>query len=227
MDPMTLDANSICRCCLSDRRDTLRSIYDANIRDMFVACTSLPVNTGDGLPGRICSACVFKCISWSSFKQLCERSEEMLRIQYNIPSMATEKEEEPPDISQSPMEVEELSTFTEPGEIIHIPTTENKDKVVCKNPVSMRVDGIQTISKYVHNDDEVGITGQTIETMVVYEVLNNQENGCSDNELDEFTGFKTIASEMEDTCKSIDEETEDMVTISDSLDYQVIHSLRS
>lgn len=38
----------------------------------------------DGLPGKICSQCVFKCISWDSFKQLCERTESMLRTQLNI-----------------------------------------------------------------------------------------------------------------------------------------------
>lgn len=45
----------------------------------------------DGLPSKICSQCVFKCISWDSFKQLCERTESMLRTQLNI-RPATAKE---------------------------------------------------------------------------------------------------------------------------------------
>lgn len=50
---------------------------------MYLFCILQP-SLDDGLPGKICSQCVYKCISWDSFKQLCERTESMLRTQLNI-----------------------------------------------------------------------------------------------------------------------------------------------
>lgn len=44
LDWLSVDPGGICRCCLSDRRDTLRSIFDASIKDLFVACTSILVS---------------------------------------------------------------------------------------------------------------------------------------------------------------------------------------
>lgn len=94
----------ICRGCLSDNRDNLRSIFDSNIRDSFISCTSvqvtkhfvykqsepkfsifnlsIKVTENDGLPKLICSSCVYKVISWVTFKTQCEQNDEILRTTF-------------------------------------------------------------------------------------------------------------------------------------------------
>lgn len=37
------DINGICRGCLSDKRDTLQTIYKNSIREIFTLCTNLQV----------------------------------------------------------------------------------------------------------------------------------------------------------------------------------------
>lgn len=40
----------------------------------------------DGLPAMICSTCVYKCVTWFSFKQQCEHIDSILRNQLNLKS---------------------------------------------------------------------------------------------------------------------------------------------
>lgn len=98
----------ICRGCLSDNRDNLRSIFDSNILENFILCTNvqvviteclqtksnvdfnikiffLPISKvtdSDGLPKLICSSCVYKVISWVTFKSQCEKNDEILRATF-------------------------------------------------------------------------------------------------------------------------------------------------
>lgn len=92
----------ICRGCLSDNKDNLRSIFDSNIFETFVLCTNVQVRftnncnnwkvslfeifpkvtEKDGLPKLICSSCVYKVISWVTFKKQCEQSDGILRTTF-------------------------------------------------------------------------------------------------------------------------------------------------
>lgn len=93
----------ICRGCLSDKRDNLRSIFDSNILETFILCTNIQVikfiykqlspqiyicyifpkvTEKDGLPKLICSSCVYKVISWVTFKTQCEQSDEILKTTF-------------------------------------------------------------------------------------------------------------------------------------------------
>lgn len=46
----------------------------------------MQVSTTDGLPPSICSTCVYKCVTWFSFKQQCEHIDSILRNQLNFKS---------------------------------------------------------------------------------------------------------------------------------------------
>lgn len=44
----------------------------------------LKITECDGLPSNICSSCVYKCVSWQSFKQQCEQADLAFRNQLNF-----------------------------------------------------------------------------------------------------------------------------------------------
>lgn len=111
----------ICRGCLSDNRDSLRSIFDSNILDNFISCTNVQVCVSrfslksiclqtirslyeskiffsflifkvtdkDDLPKLICSSCVYKVISWVTFKSQCEKNDEILRNTFHRNEVST------------------------------------------------------------------------------------------------------------------------------------------
>lgn len=63
----------------------------------------------DGLPSSICSQCIYKCVSWFSFKQLCERTDTILRTQLNFaPAAAAEEKVDGEDITDDIEVLEEV-----------------------------------------------------------------------------------------------------------------------
>ncbi|XP_037048131.1 zinc finger protein 737-like isoform X1 [Bradysia coprophila] len=79
---ISFNISDVCRGCLSDNRDNLRSIFDSNILENFISCTNVQVTAEDGLPKHICNSCVYKVVSWVTFKSQCEQNDEILRTTF-------------------------------------------------------------------------------------------------------------------------------------------------
>ncbi|KAL3283575.1 hypothetical protein HHI36_006714 [Cryptolaemus montrouzieri] len=84
--PLQLD--KICRACLSVKGD-MRPLFGACLDEMLLSFASLEVKEGDGLPHLMCVQCVLQCSRAYTFKQLCEKSDSILR-QYLTPEFQTQ-----------------------------------------------------------------------------------------------------------------------------------------
>lgn len=78
--PVSFD--KICRSCMGEEKQ-LRSVYDTNstvqLAEMIMACASVQVVSGDGLPSSICLKCEENLNIAYEFKQQCERIDTALR----------------------------------------------------------------------------------------------------------------------------------------------------
>ncbi|XP_060518898.1 zinc finger protein 84-like isoform X2 [Cylas formicarius] len=76
--------DKICRSCMCEREE-MNNIFEKNggetmlLSDMLMACTSLVIVSGDGLPNLLCNICQNKLSSAFEFKQQCEKSDTALR----------------------------------------------------------------------------------------------------------------------------------------------------
>lgn len=71
-----------CRCCMTTELNTFSYLFEANILNAFVECTTLKAHAGDGLPNTICENCLKACQYWKQFKDLCIRNDKELRSIY-------------------------------------------------------------------------------------------------------------------------------------------------
>ncbi|KAF5295097.1 hypothetical protein FQA39_LY13248 [Lamprigera yunnana] len=92
LDPLAIDEtpsqllseeqiDQVCRTCLSDDSN-LQSIFQTNLDEMIMGCTSLKVYNGDGLPSQICSNCVILINQAYKFKRQAENSDYTFRQFY-------------------------------------------------------------------------------------------------------------------------------------------------
>ncbi|XP_044732254.1 zinc finger protein 658B-like [Chrysoperla carnea] len=82
------DLQKLCRLCMETGSE-LYSIYDLTplnevgvhmqFLEMIMECTSLNIESGDGLPESICMECINYLSTTFSFKQRCERSDKKLK----------------------------------------------------------------------------------------------------------------------------------------------------
>lgn len=93
--------NSLCRTCL-DSTENMKSVQDPNIINMLKICVNIQVYNclqeipsefytffdksidlqvlqGDGLPDLICLTCLRQIYKYFDFKQLCEKSDAILK----------------------------------------------------------------------------------------------------------------------------------------------------
>lgn len=73
---MKLD--KICRACLLEKAG-MKSLFGACVPNMLMACASIQIMEGDGLPHQICTQCLQMVNRSYTFKQLCEKSDNTLR----------------------------------------------------------------------------------------------------------------------------------------------------
>ncbi|XP_060534974.1 zinc finger protein 568-like [Cylas formicarius] len=79
---LTMNMNNICRVCL-EKSSKLVAIFDPikppHFSVLIMACASVQVTEGDGLPPYICQKCISKLNIAFQFKTQCESSDEKLR----------------------------------------------------------------------------------------------------------------------------------------------------
>ncbi|XP_050501833.1 zinc finger protein 852-like [Diabrotica virgifera virgifera] len=79
----------ICRCCMCENENMHNMFEKKNeeneedsstlLSDMLVACASIEVSSGDGLPTSLCRGCEDKLKSAYEFRKLCQKSDTTLR----------------------------------------------------------------------------------------------------------------------------------------------------
>lgn len=83
--------DKICRCCMCENENMLNMFEQKNedeaedsttttlLSDMLVACASIEVSSGDGLPNKLCKGCEEKLKSAYEFRKLCQKSDSTLK----------------------------------------------------------------------------------------------------------------------------------------------------
>ncbi|GLV41621.1 crooked legs [Carabus blaptoides fortunei] len=100
-----LSLDKICRSCMTEANQ-MRSVYDTNtesvqLAEMIMACASVQVISGDGLPTLICPKCEEQLSVAYLFKQQCERTDTTLR-EYTNQHTPIKEESESLDIVVKP-----------------------------------------------------------------------------------------------------------------------------
>ncbi|KAF5287299.1 hypothetical protein FQR65_LT02172 [Abscondita terminalis] len=72
------DFNTICRICLS-KGFNMKTVFEPNLLEMLVTCTSIRIYNGDRLPESICSRCINQVTNAFELKKLCEKNDRILR----------------------------------------------------------------------------------------------------------------------------------------------------
>ncbi|KAJ8920878.1 hypothetical protein NQ315_015671 [Exocentrus adspersus] len=82
-----LVVDKICRCCMCEN-ENMHSVFEGNkeaedssipLSEMLMACASIEVVFGDGLPYNICDTCESKLSSAFEFRQQCQKTDSTLR----------------------------------------------------------------------------------------------------------------------------------------------------
>ncbi|KAK9890640.1 hypothetical protein WA026_012000 [Henosepilachna vigintioctopunctata] len=113
--------NRCCRLCLSDKTDTLKSVFgetelNVELREKILAYLSVDIKMEDRLSTNICEVCLVKVNDWSDFKKTCTSNQAIIeawadRMQ-DIHSMTIQIKEEviDPDISMQDDEIEIINS---------------------------------------------------------------------------------------------------------------------
>lgn len=113
-EDIQLMIDKICRSCMCESEE-MHNVFERTsgpaddtmlLSDMLMACASIQIMTGDGLPYLLCSTCEVKLSSAFEFKQQCEKSDNALRELTNQQGSKTNtnKEEDiiiQPDVHES------------------------------------------------------------------------------------------------------------------------------
>ncbi|XP_021936507.1 zinc finger protein 583-like, partial [Zootermopsis nevadensis] len=81
-DDTSMNFNEICRLCLSEEGEKVQIfevVDEVPLPLKIMACVSVEVFEGDGLPSQICRQCTEELDSYYKFKQKCENSDARLR----------------------------------------------------------------------------------------------------------------------------------------------------
>ncbi|KAG5885376.1 hypothetical protein JTB14_023763 [Gonioctena quinquepunctata] len=79
--------DKICRCCMC-ANENMHNMFEIKgdsdeqtllLSDMLVACASIEVASGDGLPNNLCGSCEEKLKNLYEFRRLCQKSDSTLR----------------------------------------------------------------------------------------------------------------------------------------------------
>ncbi|KAJ8667984.1 hypothetical protein QAD02_009647 [Eretmocerus hayati] len=87
--PMPMDIDRICRVCLQESTK-LSSIFlneqNPNLQQKLQTCGAIECHEQDGLPSLICDVCIYKAGVAHEFRQLCQHSDNRLRLYYDKPT---------------------------------------------------------------------------------------------------------------------------------------------
>lgn len=75
----SLDFNRVCRGCLESRGE-MRSLFGTCLDDMLKTVAQIAISQDDGLPQQMCVRCVLQVSRAFTFRQQCERSDNILRL---------------------------------------------------------------------------------------------------------------------------------------------------
>ncbi|KAL0275211.1 UNVERIFIED_CONTAM: hypothetical protein PYX00_003140 [Menopon gallinae] len=104
----------ICRLCLHEKR-TLTDIFEPtsdnnnySIDQKIMACATIDLSKGDGLPSRICVKCLTSVNAAFDFRVQCENADKTLHILHDLLNSETDKIKPGKDVSATESTVEEI-----------------------------------------------------------------------------------------------------------------------
>ncbi|KAH8381789.1 hypothetical protein KR009_000208 [Drosophila setifemur] len=83
---------NVCRLCLA--KDANFSLMSASLAIRIMACTSLEIEPGDGLPQRICPSCRLRLEEFHHFRRQCQMADRSLRSRKGTPHQEVLEQEE-------------------------------------------------------------------------------------------------------------------------------------
>ncbi|XP_066154209.1 zinc finger protein Xfin-like [Euwallacea fornicatus] len=111
-----MDLNAICRLCLSDRKDSLKSLYDEilgpnKLPQKIELLLHLQVSRRDKISTMICNDCIIRLDTWFAYKKQCHSNQAKLTDWLNISKQAnwTDVHETALSIKPEPLDSNEHS----------------------------------------------------------------------------------------------------------------------
>ncbi|KAF7269096.1 uncharacterized protein LOC143202427 [Rhynchophorus ferrugineus] len=147
-----LQIDKICRACLMEKGD-MKPLFGACLDEMLHNFTSLEITENDEYPHLMCVQCVLQCSRAYTFKQLCEKSDTILRQYLSPEFQALLNQQQEQSHSQVKKELEEQLSF-QSGPTVKIVMEEGKNQF---NPEFVAYETTETIG------DEAEVTLQTTE----------------------------------------------------------------
>ncbi|KAJ8960779.1 hypothetical protein NQ318_020073 [Aromia moschata] len=114
-EELGVPVDKICRCCMGENenmynlfenKSDIESSSSVLLSEMLIACASVEVLFGDGLPSNLCDSCKVKLLNAYEFRLQCRRSNSTLRVLSNAESKHNITKEEninyvqPDDVSE-------------------------------------------------------------------------------------------------------------------------------
>ncbi|XP_069702449.1 zinc finger protein Paris-like isoform X1 [Periplaneta americana] len=169
-DDAAMDFNEICRLCLSDEGEKFPIFQDVNEVPLplrIMACVSVEVFEGDGLPSQVCQQCIEELDSHYRFKQKCETSD--ARLKQYLKNMKT--------MHQFQSKLSQDLGLTKESELSDSTTTET----LLTEQERQEQQIIQTIRDDLENHKQMNTNSSSIDEALSYkEKPTENDAGCSE-----------------------------------------------
>ncbi|KAF2893522.1 hypothetical protein ILUMI_12654 [Ignelater luminosus] len=162
----TKDFNKICRACLTSTETAIIfeiSYENVNLYEIFKTCASVQIEKNDNLPQNICESCLLRLIQLYEFRQQCQRSDILLRIELNQENVKHEE-----------VKVEEPIISNEEGDVITEDTANNSEKLHAEIVKETIKDNKELVSEEVARNHKEA-NGEFIENVVDNKAWENHE----------------------------------------------------
>lgn len=130
------------------------------------------VTDKDGLPKLICSSCVYKVISWATFKTQCEQSDQILRTTFqcseNKLQPSSSEDQSPLEALQNSVECESVNNLFESNVLLD-DTAESQLEYVSDQFTGNNWDGVESVRT---DNNEISTT-----------VLDKKQEEADENEV--------------------------------------------
>lgn len=181
----SLDFNRVCRGCLENKGE-MRSLFGTCLDDMLKTVANIEISVQDGLPQQMCVRCVLQVSRAFTFRQQCERSDNILRLY-----LSQEIKKQMDEVEES---IHHESCKMQNDEQQQINDTQlkfeeqNDETVVLSDPADLQE--LEVLSNMVVNENE--------ENSTIYIITSSDDQGnaiaCS---VDETNSGATIAFETD------------------------------
>ncbi|KAL1490426.1 hypothetical protein ABEB36_013125 [Hypothenemus hampei] len=152
-----LQLNKICRACLLEKGD-MRPLFGACLDEMLQNFSGIQVSENDGFPSLMCVQCVLQCSRAYTFKQLCEKSDGILKqfVSREFQDMLHDYQEQEKSRDQAKKELQEQLTFrsNSPVKIFMNELDKQEPNAFDSSPKSEMPEEYYTVVEQLENSDD-------------------------------------------------------------------------